>query len=79
MVELQPDQELTVTMASGQQDSFLQLLGPDGEHLVSNDDFGRGVDSQIRFVAEEAGEYEIQAFELSGRAISYDLSVVVIE
>ncbi len=79
IVALEPGQTLVATMGSGQGDSYLELIGPDGELLISNDDYGRGVDSQIQYTVDLAGDYEIRAMDLGDGSISYEIAVEVFE
>jgi hypothetical protein len=56
---------ITITMAS-EDDTYLQLLNPDGEQVTEDDDGYEGFDSQIRqFTLEDSGEYTIVATSYS--------------
>ncbi|GAB4572290.1 MAG: hypothetical protein Kow0077_11310 [Anaerolineae bacterium] len=58
-------QAVTIDMQAptgGGLDSYLELYGPDGALLVSNDDGGSGVDSRIyNYILPQSGEYTIVA------------------
>ncbi len=59
-------QAVTIVMQAppgGPLDSFLELRGPDGATLITNDDGGGGVDSRIEnFVLPVSGEYTLLAY-----------------
>lgn len=77
-VELAAGAELIATMSSGRGDSYLELVDADGNLVAFNDDYGRNVDSQIRFVPDQDGVYEIRAQDLGSGFITYSLSVEVL-
>ncbi|MGH1489531.1 MAG: hypothetical protein ACRBK7_09090 [Acidimicrobiales bacterium] len=79
IVTLAEGQSVVATMGSSQGDSYLELLSPEGELLVSNDDYGRGVDSRVEFGADVAGDYEIRAMDLGEGSIDYQIAVEVLE
>jgi len=69
---------VTVVMEAptgGLLDSYLELRGPDGALLVTNDDGGSGVDSRIdNFVLPVSGEYTLLAYGFNHTSLgSYGL------
>lgn len=76
-VDLAEGQGMVATMRSGRGDSYLELMGPSGDLVEYNDDFGQNVDSQIAHVAREPGTYEIRAMDLGSGSIDYELTVEV--
>lgn len=77
IVTLEEGQNLVATMASGDGDSYLELVNLDGELEASNDDYGRNVDSQIQFTAAIGGEYEVRAQALNSGSLTYSLQIEV--
>ncbi|MEM9650765.1 MAG: PPC domain-containing protein [Actinomycetota bacterium] len=77
VVTLEAGAELVATMSSGRGDSYLELVDENGLLLLFNDDYGRNVDSQIQFVADRAGVYEIRAQDLGTGSIDYSLQIEV--
>ncbi|MBN8590864.1 MAG: PPC domain-containing protein [Anaerolineae bacterium] len=60
-------QVITISQHSDDFDSFVRLLGPDGEELISDDDGGDGFDSLISaYALPENGTYTISAESLGG-------------
>ncbi|HUN05738.1 MAG TPA: PPC domain-containing protein [Aggregatilineales bacterium] len=60
-------QVITISQHSDDFDSFVRLLGPDGEELISDDDSGDGFDSLISaYALPENGTYTISAESLGG-------------
>ncbi len=60
-------QVITISQQSDDFDSFVRLLGPDGEELTSDDDGGDGFDSLISaYALPENGTYTISAESLGG-------------
>jgi hypothetical protein len=58
-------QFITVSLRSGEFDAFLRVTAPSG--LVrENDDSGMGTDSQLSFLADEAGTWTVHASAYSG-------------
>ena len=49
-----------VSLQSGDFDTWLSLLGPDGDLIASNDDSGGTSNSRVVFVAETAGTHTIE-------------------
>ncbi|MEX2599538.1 MAG: hypothetical protein WD533_07775 [Dehalococcoidia bacterium] len=56
------------------EDSVLVLLGPAGEELVRNDDFGGTLASQIIWTVGETGTYFVEVQAYGDNAGSYELS-----
>lgn len=60
-------QVISISQHSDDFDSFVRLLGPDGEELISDDDGGDGFDSLISaYALPENGTYTISAESLGG-------------
>ncbi|MBN2471641.1 MAG: PPC domain-containing protein [Anaerolineae bacterium] len=75
-------QAVTINMeaaAGGSLDSFLELYGPSGGMLASNDDGGSGVNSQIaNYVLPESGEYTILAAGFNRASTgSYAINLII--
>lgn len=66
-----------IDMSSSEFDTYLWLLGPDGEAIVQDDDSGRGTDSSIVFVLPTNGQYTVRAnsYDELGRG-AYELRIV---
>lgn len=59
-VEAEAGQFVTVSLRSGEFDTFLRVTSPSGVER-ENDDSGMGTDSELSFVVEEAGTWTIYA------------------
>ncbi len=79
VVTLAEGQSMVATMRSRDNDSYLEVIDAEGGLVASNDDYGRGVDSQIQFTASVAGDYEVRAMELGNNPIDYEITVEVSE
>jgi hypothetical protein len=79
IVELQAGNTVLVTMSSRDDDSYLELLAPDGSLVASNDDYGPSLDSQIEYTPGVDGPYEVRAMNLNNQYIEYELTVRVLE
>lgn len=66
---------LAIIMTSEDFDTVLSLLGPDGEEVASNDDFGGTLNSRIVYSAATAGEYTVVTKSFDGQGGDYDLEV----
>jgi VWFA-related protein len=71
-----PNCDVTVTMRSDSEDTYLKLYDPDGSLVAENDDALPDFDSQIDHRLESAGQYTIHATSFSsGATFPYDLSL----
>ena len=67
---------ITIIMTSEDFDTVLSLIGPSGEEVAFNDDYGGTLNSQIVYEAAESGEYVIQSMAFDGQqGGSFDLEV----
>lgn len=58
---------ITVSMNSGEFDTYLHLIDPDGNQIATNDDVAAGdSNSRITVTAPSSGEYKVLANSLSG-------------
>ena len=68
-------QTVTITMSAGF-DTFLNLIGPDGSVVASDDDSGGGTNSRIALRLATAGAYRIEATAFSASDLgAYTLTV----
>ncbi len=79
LVPVEEGQQLIAILRSRNNDSFLELWDADGEVIESNDDFGQGLDSRIIYEPAEAGVVNVRAYELSGQAMEYELTLELLE
>jgi serine protease Do len=56
-------------------DPYLQLLGPDGSDLATDDDSGEGRNARLVAVLTQNGDYTILATALGGGSGAYTLSL----
>ena len=77
-LEARAGQRLRIDMHSADFDSYLILLGPDGNRLATDDDGGDGNDAALGFRAVSAGRYTVLAtsFPDAPQVGGYRLSVV---
>lgn len=68
-------QTMTIELESADFDTVLQLKGPDGELLTSNDDYGVTLNSTIVIELPETGTYSAIATSYSGLGGSYQIEV----
>ena len=68
---------ITVAMNSGEFDTYLHLVDPDGTTISQNDDVAAGnTNSQITMAAPKGGEYTVIANSLSqGETGAYTLTI----
>ncbi len=68
-------QTVTISMTGGF-DTFLNLIGPDGTVVASDDDSGGGTNSRIVLRLAAAGAYRIEATAFSATGLgAYTLTV----
>jgi len=71
-------EEVEITMGSQFGDTYLQLLGPDGELIAENDDNSYSLNSSLEASLPSDGEYTIVATSFSDRdTFEYELSLDV--
>ena len=68
-------QTMTIELESADFDTVLQLKGPDGELITSNDDYGVTLNSTIVIELPETGTYSAIATSYSGLGGSYQIEV----
>lgn len=73
--ELEADDVVAITLTSEDFDTVLSLLGPDGQEVAFNDDFGGTLNSRIIYAAETAGNYTVLAKSFDGQGGAFDLQV----
>jgi serine protease Do len=68
---------IVVTMESDDVDSYIHLLGPDGNTLLQNDDRAAGdLDAELRIDAPQSGTYVVYANSLNaGETGAYVLTI----
>src|SRR5690606_25571811 len=57
-------------------DAFVTLIDANGESVATDDDSGDDFDARLRYRAEHAGEYYIQASGLGGSTGGYQVRIV---
>jgi hypothetical protein len=68
-------QTVTVTLTSGQTDSYLFLLDPDANTVAQNDNGGGGSNSRISFALDTTGTWTIGANAAPGETGNYTLTL----
>ncbi|HEY9647496.1 MAG TPA: trypsin-like peptidase domain-containing protein [Chroococcidiopsis sp.] len=69
-------QQIDITMSSGQVDSYLILLAPNGENLLQDDDSGGGTNARITTTLPTSGTYTVLANSYTaGEVGAYSLQV----
>ncbi len=68
-------QSMTIELQSEEFDTILQLKGPNGEVLTSNDDYGGTLNSTIVLELPESGTYSAIASSFSGQGGSYQIEI----
>ena len=67
---------IAIIMTSEDFDTVLSLIGPDGEEVAFNDDYGGTLNSQIIYAVEVSGDYLIQGMSFDGQqGGSFELEV----
>lgn len=79
LVPVEEGQQLVAILRSRNNDSYLEIWDVDGRVIDSNDDFGQQLDSRIVFEAAEADVVNVRAYELSGQAMEYELTLELLE
>jgi hypothetical protein len=74
-LEIESGDVVAIIMTSEDFDTVLSLLGPDGEEVAFNDDFGSTLNSRIVYMAPESGNYTIVAKSFDGQGGDYSLEV----
>jgi len=68
-------QTVTISLTSGEFDTFLMLLDPSGREIANNDDYARSLNSSLVVTLSESGQYKVVVRSFSGQGGSYTLSV----
>ncbi|MGG6296020.1 pre-peptidase C-terminal domain-containing protein [Leptolyngbya sp. AN02str] len=68
-------QQVTIAMQSEEFDTLLVLLGPDGQEVASNDDYGRSLNSTIVISLPANGTYTASARSFAGQGGNYTITV----
>lgn len=66
---------VAIIMTSEDFDTVLTLLGPDGEEVAFNDDYGGTLNSRIVYVAEASGDYTVQSKSFDGEGGDFNIEV----
>ena len=74
-LELETGDVVAIVMTSEDFDTVLTLLGPDGEEVAFNDDFGGTLNSQIIYSAPTAGNYTIVTQSFDGEGGDFAIEV----
>lgn len=74
-LDLEAGDVVTVVLTSEDFDTVLTLLGPDGEEVAFNDDFGNTLNSRIVYSVDEAGSYTIVTKSFDGEGGDFSLAV----
>jgi tetratricopeptide (TPR) repeat protein len=74
-LELEAGDVIAITMTSEDFDTVLTLLGPDGEEVAFNDDFGGTLNSQIIFSTPESGSYTVVSESFDGAGGDFQIDV----
>lgn len=78
-VKLEKGKLYTITMVSGDFDTFLYLNGPDGNEVAKDDDGGGGLNSKIVYAPTKAGEFVIEASSFGQGQGKYKITVDVMD
>lgn len=68
-------QTLTISLTSGEFDTYLTLLDPSGREIASNDDYARSLNSSLVVTLPANGQYKVIARSFSGQGGSYTVSI----
>ncbi|MEO1095440.1 MAG: tetratricopeptide repeat protein [Cyanobacteria bacterium J06638_28] len=74
-VEMTAGEFVAIAMTSDDFDPWLRLLGPNGEEVAFNDDFGGTLNARIVYNVPTSGEYTIIAKSFDEQGGVYDLQV----
>lgn len=66
---------VAITMTSEDFDTVLTLLGPDGEEVAFNDDYGGTLNSRIVYTATDSGDYTILSKSFDGQGGDFNIEV----
>ncbi|MEM6521885.1 MAG: tetratricopeptide repeat protein [Cyanobacteria bacterium P01_D01_bin.71] len=66
---------VAIIMTSEDFDTVLTLLGPDGEEVAFNDDYGGTLNSRIVYTAADSGDYTIQSKSFDGEGGNFNIEV----
>lgn len=71
-------QTIEVTMSSSELDSYLVVLGPEGDIIGENDDYGSRLDSRLTVRLPSAGSYRAIATTYSSAVGDYELTLAAL-
>ncbi|MGF1521928.1 MAG: tetratricopeptide repeat protein [Leptolyngbyaceae cyanobacterium] len=74
-IDVEAGDVVAIVLTSEDFDTVLTLLGPDGEEVAFNDDFGGTLNSRIVYSAKVSGTYTVITKSFDGQGGSYDLEV----
>ena len=74
-LELEVGEVIAITMTSEDFDTVLTLIGPGGEEVAFNDDFGGTLNSQIIYSPMTAGSYTIVTQSFDGEGGNFTVEV----
>ena len=74
-IDIEDGDVLAIILTSEDFDTVLTLLGPDGEEVAFNDDFGGSLNSRIIYSATAAGSYTVITKSFDGQGGDYSLEV----
>ncbi|MEM6837545.1 MAG: tetratricopeptide repeat protein [Cyanobacteria bacterium P01_C01_bin.120] len=66
---------VAIIMTSEDFDTVLTLLGPNGEEVAFNDDYGGTLNSRIVYTAADSGDYTIQSKSFDGEGGDFSIEV----
>lgn len=74
-IDVEAGDVVAIVLTSEDFDTVLTLLGPDGEEVAFNDDFGGTLNSRIVYNAKVSGTYTVITKSFDGQGGSYSLEV----
>lgn len=74
-IDVEAGEVVSIVLTSEDFDTVLTLLGPSGEEVASNDDFGGTLNSRIVYNADASGTYTVITKSFDGQGGSYSLEV----
>ena len=74
-IDVEAGDVVAIVLTSEDFDTVLTLLGPDGEEVAFNDDFGGTLNSRIVYSAKVTGTYTVITKSFDGQGGSYSLEV----
>lgn len=74
-IDIEEGDVLAIIVTSEDFDTVVSLVGPDGEEVAFNDDFGGTLNSRIVYTAPASGSYTIVTKSFDGQGGDYSLEV----